>query len=134
LEDTVSRRAIVAEYAARGGGDADVAEIAARASAGDRLATDVLSTAFTELGGALAPWLATFGATVLVVGGAMAASWELIAGPLRRGMLASHPELAQRLVVVRARHGEHAALIGAALAAVGSGSTAYDVLTEQGIR
>ncbi|MEU8709242.1 ROK family protein [Streptomyces sp. NPDC048565] len=90
LEDTVSRRAIRAAYARATGGDADevpdVRGIAARARAGDAPAGAVLAGAFRALGVAMAPWVTRFGATVLVVGGSIAASWELVVTPLRDGL------------------------------------------------
>lgn len=116
LEDSVSRRAILARY----GGDApgapdgaldgavDVREIAGRARAGERRARLVFDEAFMFLGAVLAPCLRAFDATVLVVGGAMAASWDLIRPALRAG-------LGDTPVALRAGAlGENAALIGAA--------------------
>jgi glucokinase len=84
LEDIVSRRAILAEYARRGDATGlDVADIAKRAHAGEPAARDVLYTASAALGTAIAPWLRRFGAQVLVVGGTVAASWDLVGPPLR---------------------------------------------------
>jgi glucokinase len=53
---------------------ADVLDVAMLARTGDRRATQVFDDAFAALGLALAPWLARFEATVLVVGGSMAGS------------------------------------------------------------
>ncbi|MFI1676147.1 ROK family protein [Streptomyces sp. NPDC020607] len=111
LEDTVSRRAILAHY---GGADApldpdlDVSDVADRARAGERRARRVLDEAFTTLGAVLAPHLRDFEATVLVVGGAMATSWDLLRPALRAG-------LGDTPVTLRpAGLGEDAALVGAA--------------------
>lgn len=109
LEDSVSRRAILARYA---GTDAphglDVGDIADRARAGERHARHVFDDAFTTLGSALAPHLRAFGATVLVVGGAIATSWDLIRPALRAG-------LGDTPVTLRpAGLGADAALVGAA--------------------
>ncbi|MFF1380579.1 ROK family protein [Streptomyces sp. NPDC058308] len=109
LEDTVSRRAILARYggehAARG---LDVSEVADRARAGERYARHVLDEAFTTLGAVLAPHLRAFDATVLVVGGAMADSWDLLRPALRAG-------LGDTPVTLRpAGLGGNAALVGAA--------------------
>lgn len=82
LEETVSRRAIAAAY----GGGVDVAEIAERARAGEHRARMVLETAFETLGAAFRPWIERFGATVVVVGGAMAGSWDLVSIPLSAGL------------------------------------------------
>ncbi|WP_416959164.1 ROK family protein [Streptomyces sp. Agncl-13] len=83
LEDTVSRRAILARY---GDPAADVSDIAGRARAGDERARRVLNDAFTGLGLALGPRMADFGATALVVGGSMALSWDLVAPALSTGL------------------------------------------------
>ncbi|MDV9172486.1 ROK family protein, partial [Streptomyces sp. W16] len=74
LEDTVSRRAILARY---GDPAADVRDIAERARAGEERARQALDGAFTGLGAVLGPRLLAFGATALVVGGSMARSWDL---------------------------------------------------------
>jgi len=104
LEETVSRRAIRAAY----GQDApDVQAIAELARGGDRHAQTVLANAFHALGLAIGPWLAKFSATVLVVGGSIAASWDLVEGPLKAG-LRSTAELRT------ARRAQDAPLLGAA--------------------
>ncbi|MFW6695065.1 ROK family protein [Streptomyces sp. MAR4 CNX-425] len=134
LEEVVSRRAILSRYGAAagagggvpgdrapGGGAAgaglDVREIAERARAGEERACRVLATAFGALGAELGPRLAAFGATVLVVGGSMAESWDLLAPPLTAALAAEDrpPGAARR--PVRALLGEDAALVGAAAAA-----------------
>ncbi|MFI5879687.1 ROK family protein [Streptomyces sp. NPDC051554] len=84
LEDTVSRRAILARY---GDPAADVHDIAGRARAGEERAQRVLDDAFTGLGIALAPRMVGFGATALVVGGSMARSWDLVAPALSTGLV-----------------------------------------------
>jgi glucokinase len=116
LEDSVSKRAILRRYARAAGGPQDprldVADIAALARRGDRAAHGALDDALLALGGALAPWLTAFGATVLVVGGSIAASWDLIAGPLRTGIHRAAP--GSRTAVTRARRPTDAALLGTA--------------------
>ncbi len=107
LEETVSRRAIVTRY----GASADVAEIAARARSGESRAADVLRDAFFALGLAFRPWVARFGATVVVVGGSMAASWDLVEPPLSAGL--DGPTLR------RSTLGADAQLVGAAIRAQG---------------
>ena len=80
LEDVVSRRAVRAAYrGATGDGQPDVHEIADRARHGERAAAAVLAHAFRALGRALAAPVRDFGAEVMVVGGSMAASWDLFA-------------------------------------------------------
>ncbi|WP_405952029.1 ROK family protein [Streptomyces prunicolor] len=85
LEATVSRRAILSRY---GDPAADVRDIAGRARAGEERARRVLDDAFTGLGIALAPRMADFDATALVVGGSMARSWDLVAPALSVGLAA----------------------------------------------
>jgi glucokinase len=135
LEERVSRRAIRAAYGhrtgageaghpragdagARGsggaGGTPDVAEIAARARDGDLLAHSVLHLAFEALGETLGPYLRDFGATVLVVGGSMTGSWDLIGPMLRDGLIRTGGTRCARLDVRVAARPDHSALIGAA--------------------
>lgn len=116
LEETVSRRAILGRYAALSANAdpaSDVHEVAERARAGEPAAQRVLDEALTALGDALAPWLQRFGAAILVVGGGMAGSWDLIAPPLRAGLRAADPDLTA--AVVRGLLPDDAGLIGAAL-------------------
>lgn len=87
LEDLVSRRAIRAAFAAAGGSDAlDVKEIADRARTGDPVAAGVFAAAFRVLGEVLGPWLRRFEAELLVVGGSISRSFDLIEAPLRDGL------------------------------------------------
>ena len=94
--------------------DADVLDVAMLARAGDRRARQVFDDAFAVLGSALAPWLARFEASVLVVGGSMAGSWDLVRPPLLGALRQAEPALAG-LAVRRAAHPEDSALIGAAV-------------------
>jgi glucokinase len=81
LEETMSRRALRRAYsAATGDESADVREIADRARAGERAATDVLEPRLRALGAVVGPLAVAFGADLVVVGGSMAGSWELF-GP-----------------------------------------------------
>ncbi|GAB2911173.1 ROK family protein [Rhodococcus aerolatus] len=106
LEETVSRRALRRAYAERTGEDVDVAEIAARADAGDADAKKVLRRAFEALGRAVNPWIGSFGADVVVVGGSIARSWDRVQPPLQR--------TTRRVPIVPAARPDDAALIGAA--------------------
>jgi glucokinase len=114
LEETVSRRAIIAAYrdlapSSRASGW-DVRDIAAAALSGDPVAIRVFTQAFRLLGDALAPWLGRFSAQVLVVGGGLSASWTLIHGPMRTGLGAA----ADTVVVVKSADTEDAIAVGAA--------------------
>jgi glucokinase len=107
LEDTVSRRALLARAGA--GPGVDVRDLAERALAGETAAEVLFTDAFSALGRALAPEVRRFGASLVVVGGAIAASWDLVAAPLRAGLSDGRVELP----VVPASTA-HAGLVGAA--------------------
>ncbi|MCX4775257.1 ROK family protein [Streptomyces sp. NBC_01285] len=119
MEDTVSRRAIRAAYARAALDDPDVVPevrtIAELARGGETHARAVLDHAFRALGETLAPWINRFEATALVVGGSIAASWDLIEAPLRIGLTAG-PNTAeeQPLTVCTAARPDDAPLLGAA--------------------
>lgn len=108
LEESVSRRAIRERY---GHAQLDVDVIASRARSGEERARTVLDEAFTPLGRVLAPYLASFGASVLIAGGSMTGSWDLI-GPALRAGLGDTP-----VTVRTSRLTGDAALVGAAVAA-----------------
>jgi glucokinase len=114
LEDTVSRRAIIAAYLssapAQGTAGPDVRDIAAAALSGDQAAARIFDQAFRLLGGALAPWLTRFRAQVLDVGGGLAESWTLIDGPLQAGLA----EAANEVLIVKSANTENAIAAGAA--------------------
>ncbi|MHA6616165.1 ROK family protein [Pseudonocardia sp. DLS-67] len=110
LEETVSRRALLARAGAAPG--VDVRDLAERARAGDPAAEALFTDAFTALGHTMAPWARRFGASLVVVGGAIAASWDLVAAPLQAGLSDGRPELP----VVPA-FSAHAGLVGAAWSA-----------------
>ncbi|MEY9835747.1 ROK family protein [Streptacidiphilus sp. EB103A] len=115
LEETVSRRALRRAYAraATDPGEPDVREIAERARKGDSAAVGVFTQAFHALGLVLGPLLAAYEPDVLVIGGSIAGSWDLVAPPLREGIAAAAPE-SGRTVVVPAQFPERAPLLGAA--------------------
>ncbi|MFJ5862594.1 ROK family protein [Pseudarthrobacter sp. NPDC092439] len=128
LEDTVSRRAIRRAYAAAAApgenhdaGTPDVREIAGAARAGDPMAAAVLDHAFGAAGAAAAPYLKRFGAEVLVVGGSMTGSWDLVEPSLRRGIASVEPGLV-RLPLRKAERSEEAGLVGAAYWARAAGN------------
>jgi glucokinase len=116
LEDVVSRRAIRRAFAAAGGDpQADVREIAEQARAGLPLARRVLDSAMRALGQVVGECVGRFGADVLVVGGSMAASWDVLGPPLLTG---AHDGALPRVVL--AADAERAPFVGAALAATRS--------------
>jgi glucokinase len=108
LEDHVSRRAFIRDFGAPG---LDVKEIATMALAGDDGATRVFRRGMSILAEVLAPWIDSFRPDVLVVGGAIARSWEVIGPALGSAItiLAAHPP-----EVRPSRLQDEAPLIGAA--------------------
>ncbi|PZS20633.1 MAG: ROK family protein [Pseudonocardiales bacterium] len=111
LEETVSRRAIRRAYwAAAGDAGADVREIAGWARDGAPAARRVLRRSMRALGGALGPCLRDFAADVVVVGGSMAASWDL----LEPWWLSGFADGAQPPPIRLAANPHHAPLLGAA--------------------
>jgi glucokinase len=112
LEDWVSRRAIRAAFTAAGGADAlDVKEIAELARGGDAVAAAAFGGAFRVLGEVLGPWLRRFGAELLVVGGSIGRSLDLIEAPLRAGLSA---DMSSKFPIVPAAHPDLAPVVGAA--------------------
>jgi glucokinase len=113
LEESVSRRAIIAAYRHLGSSSGtagwDVRDIAAAALKGDHVAARVFAQAFRVLGEALAPWLMLFKAQALVVGGGVSESWTLVDGPIRAGLGAA----ADDLVIARSANIEDASAAGA---------------------
>lgn len=111
LEDVVSRRAIRQAFAAAGGdAHADVREIAEAARYGYQPARRVLDEAMSTLGGVVGRCVSGFRADVLVIGGSMSASWDLLERPFRSGALGNGlPEV--RLAAAP----DDAPLLGAAL-------------------
>ncbi|WP_211244224.1 ROK family protein [Actinospica robiniae] len=113
LEETVSRQALRQAYAEQTGEPEppDVRGIAERARRGEQAARVVFTETFRVLGSVLAPCLAQFQPSIVVVGGSIARAWDLVAGPLRAGLetggvVGTQLELAQL--------GDAAALLGAA--------------------
>jgi glucokinase len=106
LEDLISRRAIRAAYRRPTGADLDVREIMALARNGDATAATVLHEATHALGLALAPWLRSFEPEVIVVGGSIAQSWDVLEPLLDRAFAGRRLRAATL--------GEDAPLIGAA--------------------
>ncbi|GAA0924479.1 ROK family protein [Pseudonocardia zijingensis] len=107
LEETVSRRALLARAGAAPG--VDVRDLADRARAGDPAAAALFGDTFGALGRAMAPWVRRFGASLVVIGGAIAASWDLVAAPLHAGLAGDRAE-----VPVVPASTAHAGLVGAA--------------------
>ena len=110
VEDVVSARGLVAAHRAGGGAAMDGAGVARRARDGDNAAMAVFRGFGEALGEVLAPWVAAFAPRGLVVGGSIAASFDLFGPALRRAC----PPLEGLDFVGPAAHLEEAPLLGAA--------------------
>jgi glucokinase len=116
LEDVMSRRAIRRAYAGlTADAEADVREIAERARDGEQAARDVLRRALDCLGRVAGPCLARFAPDVLVVGGSMAASWDLFGPWFHAGLAGTGADAPP----IRLARDAQAPLLGAAACAVG---------------
>jgi glucokinase len=135
LEETVSQRAIRRTYAEAAGQSPapDVQEITQRARHGDWAAIEVLTHAFRVLGTVLGPNLAAFEADILVVGGSIAASWDLLAPPLREGLTEADHRTAL-IAIEPALHLAEAPLLGAAHLAMTHGRAASRRLADRSNR
>ena len=112
IEETVSRRAIRRRYTELSGDELDVHQIAQLARDQNPAARRTFSECFTALGSCLAPWIRRFRATALVLGGSIAGSFDLVEGPLGRGIREVDPD--QRITARPAAHPHASALFGAA--------------------
>ena len=117
LEETVSRRAIRTAYAGAAGRSGSRGSRRAgdrRPGPAGRLPGEPRAGhAFAGLGVALAPVVQRFGASIVVVGGAMAGSWDIIEPEVRRGLEQAGTGLGS-LAVRPAERNQDAALLGAA--------------------
>ena len=107
VEETISRQALVAAY---GDPRLDVSDVAARARRGDRRARAGFEGFATALGEVLAPWLVSFDATCVVVGGSIARAWDLLAPGFGVALAGVEPPP----TIVCSTRIDEAALLGAA--------------------
>ncbi|WP_031466359.1 ROK family protein [Sciscionella sediminilitoris] len=115
LESYASGRSIARRYAEGSGEQADAAEVAVRAGAGDPVAVRVFAEAGTHVGAAIADACGLLGIELAVLGGGVAGAWRLLEPAMTRS-LAERPLLTGRPVQVRpARLGELGIAVGAAL-------------------
>jgi glucokinase len=109
VEETISRRALLASYGGDSADATDVEQIAARGRAGENRARLVFRQLAAHLAEFLVPALEAFAPTCLVVGGSIARAWELLEPVLEQRLAAFRP-----LVVARAARIDDAPLLGAA--------------------
>jgi len=91
-------------------------QVAEAARQGDALASDVLTAAAADLGLAIGSLINAFDPDVVVVGGGVSASWDLIAEPIERACASVVMAPDHRSTrIVRAELGDDAGLVGAGL-------------------
>lgn len=115
LEETVSRRGVRGCFAALGGPDWDVHEIASAAGRGDPIAIEAMRRPFMALGSCLAPWVDRFEVERIVLGGSIARSFAMVCGPLAAGIASGSTRVVPQ--IRPASRPESSALVGAAVAA-----------------
>jgi predicted NBD/HSP70 family sugar kinase len=106
-EETISRRALIERY---GRDELDVEQIAERARSGDERGRRAFDDLAAGLGELIEPWLSSFRATCLVVGGSIARAWDLLEPGLRAALA---PVKGLEAITVAANL-DDAALLGAA--------------------
>jgi glucokinase len=118
LETVASASAVARRYSQRSQRSVvDAAEVARRVTIGDVDARAVWDEAVNALAGALATVTTLLAPEVIVVGGGLAESGELLLGPLRTGLNA-RLTFQRRPRVIRAELGDNAGCLGAALLAL----------------
>ncbi len=111
MEEVASAAAI-----ARAAGEPDAEAVARRVAAGDPDATAVWTEAVDLLAMSLAGMTATVAPDVIIVGGGLAASGDLLLDPLASALASRLPGLRMPRLVA-AHHGDLAAALGAAMMA-----------------
>jgi glucokinase len=106
-EEVVSSAALLASY---GEPRLDAREVATRGRNGDARAQQAFDQFASALGELTAPWLESFGASCLVVGGSISRAWDLLA----RGLHAALGGLDGLEKIAPAARVDDAALLGAA--------------------
>lgn len=114
IEETFSRRAIIEAYKRGSGKLFDVREIAGLARGGDEVACRVLEQSFTALADTLAPWVSLFQADLVVIGGSIVGSWDLLERWFTPRLVGQLPAGDWPVPVESGAGNEDAALIGAA--------------------
>jgi glucokinase len=112
LENFVSRQALIDAYAAAASETVEVIDIVQRTRNGDGIASIVLSDAMGVLGQALATSIVKFSPNLVIVGGAISRSWDVVA-PLLLASISNHiggigPKIQQAVLL------DSAPLLGAA--------------------
>ena len=115
LETYASGPALAKHYAAAAGEIISGADVAERAQAGDVIARDVLASAGTALGIAIASLAMTLNIEQFVIGGSVAGAGDLLLDPTRKSLKEySFQAVSARVKVTASEMGEDAPILGAA--------------------
>jgi len=115
LETYASGPALAKHYAAAAGEIISGADVAERAQAGDVIARDVLASAGTALGIAIASLAMTLNIEQFVIGGSVARAGDLLLDPARESLKDySFQAVSARVKVTASEMGEDAPILGAA--------------------
>jgi len=117
LEAHVAGPALEAQYATTTGEPSSLAEIAARARAGEQAAELVFNQAGSLLGEALAQAAVLLDPGVIVISGGVAATYDLLAGPLQEAFYAQVFAGLNRIPIRVSELRARATILGAAAAA-----------------
>ena len=103
-------------------GTPDTKEIARAANHGDSLAQEAFERAGTYLGLAIANYLTIFNPTIVILGGGVSLTGDLLINPIRKTLKAAlfSKEYLQDLVITKAALGDDAGLFGALALASGT--------------
>jgi glucokinase len=113
LETLASARAITRRYGERTGSVLPTHEIAARAAAGDRAASDVIDDAGRGIARAVLIVAGLLDVTTVVVGGGVAGAWDRLGPAVRTAIDAEPPVSGSAIRVERASLGSDAVALGA---------------------
>jgi glucokinase len=114
LETLAAAPALVRAYAGRTGRTRPAHEIAELAKAGDPAAVAVWTSGTDALARGLTVLVALTGVELVILAGGLAESGDLLLEPLRRAF-ADRPAFGRPVRIERARLGDHAGVLGAAL-------------------
>lgn len=117
LETVASAGSIGRRWRARSGESGDAAEVARLTAAGDLVAAGVWQEAVSALAGALAPVVAATGTELVLIGGGLVRSGDLLLAPLR-AQLADRLGVCDGVSVAAAALGDRAGALGAAALAL----------------
>ncbi|MCB1498558.1 MAG: ROK family protein [Bauldia sp.] len=112
------RSAMLADSVAASRG-IDVAEVGSAAQSGDAFCAELMSRCGRQVGTALSAVVNTFNPSLIILGGAIAQTSDMLIAAIREGIFRkSHPLLSRDLRIARSQMGSSAALVGASMTIV----------------